>query len=186
MGGIYHGSERTDAGWPVHASPFDIAAGNYVILCLVDVPGGVPHFAKGMTHAITVKPAAAGAAVAVLPTADITITLADYAFALSQPITAGTHTFEVKTMPGQPHEIEIIKLVAGKTPDDVFKWIGKMEGKPPMESALGGVAATMNGVSARFTTDFTPGEYMIVCFLPDPKDGKMHAMKGMVQTFKIT
>ena len=39
---------------------FDIAAGNYALICLVDLPDGVPHFSKGMYKALTVKPAAAG------------------------------------------------------------------------------------------------------------------------------
>jgi len=166
---------------------FDIAAGNYAVICLVDLPGGVPHFAKGMVMPLTVKPAAAGAATAALPTADITITLQNYAFALSTPITAGKHVFSVKTQPGQPHEVEIFKLAAGKTKDDLFKWMeGKMDTPPPLEAVLAGVAATKNGVDARFTADFTPGDYLLVCFLPDAADGKPHFMKGMVQAIKVS
>jgi hypothetical protein len=166
---------------------FDIAAGNYAVICLVDMPGGVPHFAKGMIKALTVKPAAAGAAVAALPTADITLTLQNYSFMLSTPITSGKHVFAVKTQPGQPHEVEIFKLAAGKTKDDLFKWMnGKMDSPPPLEAVLAGVAATTNGVDARFTADFTPGDYLLVCFLPDATDGKPHFMKGMVQPIKVS
>jgi hypothetical protein len=165
---------------------FDVAAGNYALICLVDIPGGTPHFAKGMFKAFTVKPAAAGAAKAALPAADITITLQNYAFALSTPITAGKHVFAVKTQPGQPHEVEIFKLAKGKTPDDLFKWMGgKMDTPAPLEAVMAGVAATSTGMDVRFTADFTPGDYVMACFIPDATDGKPHFMKGMMQAFKI-
>jgi hypothetical protein len=165
---------------------FDIPAGNYAIICLVDIPDGVPHFTKGMSKALTVKPAPAGAAVAALPAADITITLQDYAFALSTPITGGKHVLAVKTMPGQPHEVEIFKLAKGKTQADLLKWMGgKMDSPPPLDAVMAGVAATSTAQDVRFTADFTPGNYLMMCFLPDPKDGKPHFSKGMVQAFTI-
>jgi hypothetical protein len=67
----------------------DMPAGAYVILCLVDIPDGTPHFTKGMFKSLTVKPAAVGAVAVVMPAADIAITLQNYAFILSTPITAG-------------------------------------------------------------------------------------------------
>lgn len=165
---------------------FDIQPGNYAVLCLVDVPGNVPHFAKGMIRALTVKPAAPGAAVAAMPVPDVTINLQDYAFTLSTPIVAGKHVFSVKTMPGQPHEVEIFKLANGKSPDDLFTWMGgKMDTPPPLEAVLAGVAATSTGTDVRFSADFTPGDYVMVCFLPDGKDGKPHFTKGMLTQFKV-
>jgi hypothetical protein len=162
-----------------------LAPGNYALICLVDIPGGVMHVLKGMASSLLVKPAAAGAAVAAAPAGDITISLQDYQFAFSTPITAGHHTFVVKTQPGQPHEIELIRLTNGKTADDLMKWMDKMDGPPP-GSAMGGVAATSNGVDVSFSADFTPGDYVVICFLPDSKDGKPHFMKGMMQTVKVT
>lgn len=166
---------------------FDITPGNYALICLVDIPGGVPHFAKGMIKALTVTPAAAGAAVAAMPAADITISLHDYAFTLSTPITAGTHVFSVETQPGQPHEVEIFKLAKGKTQADLEKWMGgKMDTPPPLDAVLSGVAATPAGEAVRFSADFTPGNYVMMCFLPDAKDGKPHVQHGMVQAFTIS
>jgi len=165
---------------------FDITPGNYAIICLVDIPDRMPHYGKGMFKALTVKPAAAGAVAAALPAADITITLQDYAFVLSTPITAGHHVFAVKTMPGQPHEVEIFKLAKGKTMKDLGAWMAKMEGPSPLDAVLAGVAATSTGEEVRFTADFTPGDYLMMCFLPDAKDGKAHFTKGMVQKFTVS
>ena len=41
------------------------------------------------------------------------------------------------------------------------------------------------GASSFITMDFEPGEYMFICFLPDPADGKPHMAKGMVQAFTV-
>lgn len=166
---------------------FDITPGHYAIICLVDIPDGKPHFGKGMFKDLTVKPAAAGAVAAALPAADITITLQDFSFALSTPITAGHHVFAVKTMPGQPHEVEIFKLAKGKTQKDLGEWMAsKMDSPSPLDAVLAGVAATSAGQEVRFTADFTPGDYLMMCFLPDAKDGKPHFTKGMVKTFTIS
>src|SRR3954468_23199181 len=43
----------------------DLAAGNYVPLCVVDTPGGIPHFAKGMVKPLTVIPGTGAGAVPV-------------------------------------------------------------------------------------------------------------------------
>jgi hypothetical protein len=38
---------------------------------------------------------------------------------------------------------------------------------------------------AFITADFTPGEYALICFLPDAKDGKPHFAHGMIQQIHI-
>jgi uncharacterized cupredoxin-like copper-binding protein len=157
----------------------DLAPGNYVLLCAVDVPGGVPHFAKGMVKALTVTPSEARG---VAPVASDSITLNDYSFKLSRPLTAGTHTFRVVSEANQPHEVEIIKLAPGKKPADLFAWMQKPAGPPP-GNAIGGTSPAGKGIATWFTADFTAGDYLIVCFVPGP-DGKPHFMHGMqlVQT----
>lgn len=167
----------------------DMAPGEYALFCVVDLPGGVPHVAKGMIHPLTVT--AATGPTAAMPTADIRVTLFDYNFDLSKPVTAGAHTFEVMTKPGQPHELELIKLAPGKTPDDVMKWMGdaaagKASGPPPGDG-VGGVVPATTGKPVTFSANFEAGAtYMLICFMPDAKDNKPHFMHGMMQTFKIS
>ena len=163
----------------------DLQAGEYVLFCVVDLPGGIPHVAKGMLSALTVTPATGPAAAA--PAADIDLEMFDYNFTLSKPVTAGTHTFKVTTRAGgQQHEVELMKLAEGKTADDFTKWMGgKMDTPAPVAGIGGALALVPGGQPVYFTADFTPGEYMIICFVPDAKDGKPHAMHGMMQTFKI-
>lgn len=180
------GPNVPDMGSEANAT-LDLAPGEYVLFCMVDVPGGVPHTAKGMVRQLTVTPATGPAAAP--PTAHIKLTMADYQFTFSSPITAGTHTFEVVTSPGQPHEIEIFRLAPGKTVDDLLKEFSElMSGaKTTAQSAVavGGVAPAVAGVTQYFTASFTPGSYVLACFLPDAKDGKLHMEHGMLQVIEV-
>lgn len=164
------------------SATIDLQPGNYAMVCFVDVPGGVPHFAKGMIKPVTVTAAAAGPAAAA-PTPDVTITLSDYAFDFSTPLTAGKHVFEVKNTATQAHEVEIIRLAPGKTLDQFMNWMKKPAGPPP-GSAIGGMAP-FTGAPTYFTADITPGTYALICFVPDAKDGKPHFMHGMTKSVTV-
>ncbi len=154
--------------------------GNYALICFVDL-GGPPHFAKGMIRPLRVVPSKVTAAA---PKADITATLVDYSFRLSSPIRAGTHTIRVRSAGKQPHEIELVQLAPGKSLADFMNWLRKMEGPPPGK-ALGGVSGMEPGISEYFTYNFTPGNYALICFLPDAGDGKPHFVHGMVQQITV-
>ncbi|MFI5235942.1 MAG: hypothetical protein ACHQXA_09545, partial [Gemmatimonadales bacterium] len=62
---------------PMHdaTATMDLVAGNNAFVCFVDLPGNVPHFAKGMMSPLTVTPSTATAAA---PASDISIGLNDY------------------------------------------------------------------------------------------------------------
>lgn len=165
----------------------DMQPGNYVLICFVDIPDHVPHFTKGMLHPLKVT-AAAGAPAAE-PTADVTVTLADYSFTTTGTITAGKHTFKIVNKGPQPHEIEIIRLAPGKTMKDFGEFMdksyaGKADGPPPAD-AMGGIAGMVPGMTQYFTADMTPGNYALLCFVPDGKDGKPHLEHGMVKEFTV-
>jgi len=176
------GPNAPDPGHDANAT-IDMKPGDYALLCFVDIPGGVPHFAKGMAAPLTVVASATPSAPA--PAATDTLTLDDYSFEIAQPITSGTQTFLVRNVAKQPHEVELIKLAPGKTPQDVLTWMQKPNGPPP-GNAMGGVAANTSASPAYFTADIAPGDYMLICFLPDAKDGKPHFEHGMMQTIHVT
>src|ERR1019366_130498 len=165
----------------------DLAPGNYAIICILNMPGGVPQFMRGMVRPLTVTAApatAAGTPKAVLPVADNMITLIDYTFALAKPITTGTHTFQVVTALGQPHEVLVVRLNAGKTGQQYVDWIQSMRGPAPGR-AMGGTAAAAAGVAQLFTITFEPGDYLLICLVPDAKNGKLHFMNGMMQVVTV-
>ena len=159
-----------------------VEAGNYAIICLIDIPEATPHFARGMVKGLVVT--AGSAAIAASPTADVTMTMFDYNFTLSKPLTAGHQVIEVLNTGPQPHEVFILRLAPGKTLDDFGKWMGKMQGPPP-GTAMGGTTAALPGAKTWIDVDLAPGDYALLCFVPDAKDGKLHMDKGMVHMFKI-
>lgn len=179
------------AGGPNAAAPgnstsltMNLEAGSYVLVCFIPDAKGVPHVMKGMAKALTVTPNAA--ANAAPPTSDVTLTLSDYKFDFSAPLTAGKHTIKISVAPGQPHEFTLFQLAPGKTAADIVKFVeGGMTGTPP-GMPIGGVSGISSGRDAFFTVDLKPGDYAAVCFLEDGKDGKPHYTHGMTQTIKIT
>jgi hypothetical protein len=160
----------------------DLAAGNYVMMCVVDVPDRVPHFMKGMIRGLVVMPAAGPAPA--MPTADYSVTATEFTFQISDTVRAGKRTFNLKLLGQQAHEAVLFKLDSGKTLDDLGKWAQTYKGPPP-GIILGGVTAGDPGLSAQFTVDITPGSYALLCFVVDPKDHKPHIAKGMALPFKV-
>jgi hypothetical protein len=163
-----------------HAT-LNLQAGNYVMLCFVDVPDHVPHVAKGMVRPFVVAPTSAPGAE---PASDATIALGDYNFTVTGTLTAGQHTIKVTNNGPQPHEVELVRFAPGKSMKDLAAWAVKFEGPPPGD-ALGGVAVMNNGGSGTFAVDLTPGNYAMMCFFPDAKDGKPHLEHGMFKEFKV-
>jgi hypothetical protein len=155
--------------------------GTYLLGCWIPSPDGVPHIMKGMVRELTVIPAERPAPA---PVAPVTMTLKDYSFSLSQPLTPGRQLIEVQNLAAQPHEIELAALAPGKSAHDLLAWVHKPEGPIP-GSAIGGVSPIAKGEVAWFEVDLVPGRYALICFLPDAKDGKAHFEHGMVQEIEV-
>lgn len=179
-----------DAGGPNAAIPGEstsavapLEAGQYVLMCVIPSPDGTPHVAKGMLKPLQVT--ASDTPTAPEPTADITMTLKDYGFDLSTPITAGHHMIKVENAGPQPHEVVLLQFAPGKTMDDFMAWEQNGMQGPPPGKFLGGITAIENGGKNYFAHDFAPGDYALLCFLPDARDGKPHLAHGMAQSFTI-
>jgi len=178
MGGPNAPDPGSDANATLMLEP-----GSYALLCFVDIPDHVPHLMKGMAKLLRVTPALVPAAARAI-TGDVTVTLNDYSFTPSAPITRGVHTIRVANAAAQSHEVELVKLAPGKTVQDLVAWVANPQGPPP-GNALGGIAGMGHGVVQSFTYDFTPGEYGLICFLPGP-DGKPHFVHGMMRQFTVS
>ena len=157
--------------------------GNYAVVCFVEGPDKVPHIAKGMMKGLTVT--ADANANMTEPTADVTLTLNDYSFTLSKPLAAGRQLIKVENAAAQPHEVVLVQLEPGKTMQDLGKWVADMKGPPPGKP-VGGIPAFMKGKNAYFEATLAPGDYGLICFVPDVKDNRPHVEHGMVQQFKIS
>lgn|SRR2546425_5212765 len=61
----------------------------------------------------------------------------------------------------------------------------RMKGPPPA-LPVGGIVGLTKGRHALFTVTLAAGKYVLVCFVPDEKDGKPHLAHGMVKEFTIS
>jgi plastocyanin len=163
----------------------DLAPGRYVIACFIPSADQTPHIAKGMVREITVRgpqraaaPAARGAA------APVTLTLRDYGFDFSRPLVAGAQTVRVRNVAAQSHEVLFVRLAPGKTVADVAAWAEKLQGPPPGQP-LGGTTGIATDGWNDVALTLEPGEYGMLCFLPDAKDGKPHIAHGMMHQFRV-
>jgi hypothetical protein len=160
----------------------ELAPGNYAIVCLIPGADNVPHAMKGMVRALTVVPAKGPSASA--PASDISVKLTDYAFAVTPEFTAGVHIIKIENEAAQSHEMLLVQLAPGKTPADLAKWVENQQGPPPAKP-LGGISGMPKGATVYVPVNLTPGEYGLLCFLPDAKDGKPHVAHGMMKQFTV-
>lgn len=177
------GPNGADPATTSFATIVNLEEGRYAAVCIIPGRDGVPHLMKGMVHELVVRPSAKEARAEPKPSG--VISLVDYGFQPSTALTAGRHVLLVKNDGKQTHELEIAKLLPGKTPADLARWADKMAGPPPAQF-LGGVSPIAAGHSNEIAVDFAPGRYVFLCFVPDAKDGKPHVAHGMVRDFIIT
>jgi hypothetical protein len=162
-----------------------LAPGQYAYLCFIPSPDGKIHVSKGMARPFEVT-AGSSASASDFPAADVTFKLVDYGFESSQPLTAGHHIIMVENAGPQAHELVLLKLAPGKTTEDFGRWAETgMKGPPPAQP-LGGVAALDKGGRGTFEVNLTPGDYGLICFVPDAKDGKPHLAHSMMKNLKVS
>src|SRR5215204_2797753 len=100
------------------------------------------------------------------PTADVTMTLSDYAFTLSKPLVAGKQMIKVENSATQAHEVVLIQLQPGKTIEEFGKWVFAMKGPPPGKP-IGGIPGFVAGKNTYFEANLAPGDYGMICFISD-------------------
>ena len=160
----------------------DLSPGNYAVICLIPGPDGKPHMMDGMVKALTVTPTTQART---MPASDLTLTLSNYAFAFSTPPTAGQHAIRIVNNGNQPHEAEIFRMAPGKKGEDMAKWVETGMQGPPPGAPVAGISPEAPGKENTLLLNLSPGDYALICFMPDAKDGKPHAAHGMIYNFKV-
>ena len=161
------------------ATSANLEPGQYVFMCFVESPDGVPHLAKGMISRLEVTGTASSDP---LPAGDGELALQDFAFVGATTLTAGQHTLTVTNKGPQVHEATVVKLNDGVTVDQLRQAFASTEGPsgPPPFTGAGGVAGISAGKTVSMDLDLQTGNYAYVCFVPDAATGKPHASLGMV------
>ncbi len=160
----------------------DLSPGNYGVICVIPDADGKPHMMKGMVKALTVTPSTQARA---MPASDLTLTLTNYKFTFSKPLTAGQHAIRIVNDGTQPHEAEMFRLAPGKKGEDIADWVSTGMQGPPPGAPVAGISAEAPGKENMLLLKLSPGDYALICFMPDAKDGKTHAAHGMIYNFKV-
>ncbi len=104
----------------------------------------------------------------------VNITASEYKFDAPDQIPAGVTKFILTDAGKELHHASLIKLDSGKTMADLMNGLKNM--KP----------GTQPPGWMFYEVDLQPGEYALVCFLEDAKDGKPHFVHGMIQQIKVS
>lgn len=177
VGGPNGADPGASAETTMHLTP-----GAYALICVIPGPDGKPHLALGMGRSLTVV----GPEVAMVrPTADATLSMLEGSFQLTGDVTVGRRAILVENTVDAPHEAILIRLNEGATASDVTQWLlDGMQGPPPA-SGVGGTTGLARGEWNVIHADFTPGNYAVVDFFPNPADGRPNAAHGMVIEFRV-
>ena len=160
----------------------NMTPGQYVLLCFVVGADGIPHTSKGMVHFFAVS---ADHSAASIPAVDGQIVMNTMSYTLpevmnhSQPL-----LLQVTNQGTEAHELNIVKIAAGKGTQDIASFFQSPSGQPPFEE-LGGMAALMAGSTAWIKIHLEPGHYAVFSFIPDIKTGQSQLSLGMITTLTV-
>ncbi len=117
------------------------------------------------------------------PAEEVTIDLVDFGFGVSGTISAGAQNVRVTNKGQQEHEAFLIRLNPGASVEEFFGAfeLGAPPGPPPDQGRSGFQALKSGGKDD--TTDFTPGNHALVCFVEDLNTDAPHFALGMIHEF---
>jgi hypothetical protein len=173
--------------------------GDYLVLCFVTTPQGVPHLALGMIKQVTVTQSNNQAPE---PQADADVSLKDFTITVPSNVTAGSHLWKVTNDGPQSHEMALLRVAEGVPAQAIIVGMEQATASPaagpaaaspaaspacaPPVTAAGGIGALAPGTSGWTYVNLQPGNYIAICFVPDPKTGKPHFELGMVTPFTVS
>jgi hypothetical protein len=158
----------------IHRVPLAVLAGLALVSCRSDKP---PAAEAGAPDAAAPAASAAPSTVTVIAT--------DYSFDAPAEVPAGLTTFHLVNRGPAIHHVQLVRLGEGKTMDDFMAAL-KAGGPPPEWVTMeGGPNPSELGDTSRTTLRLEPGNYAMLCFVPDP-DGTPHVAKGMVRPLTVT
>jgi hypothetical protein len=112
----------------------------------------------------------------------------EYAFVLPEAIEGGWTAFEFANTGREAHEFALAKLGAGKSIDDVQRYLADPESQqqPPPDwvQIRAGIPTLDGGEEGALTQQLEPGRYVLLCFLDAP-DGESHIEHGMLREFEV-
>ena len=120
------------------------------------------------------------------PAAEVTIDMVDFGFGVSETISSVTQYVQVPNKGQQEHEAFLIQLNPDASVEDFWGAFetGAPPGPPPGQGRSGFQEVKSDGGGV-FTTDFTPGNYALVCFVEDPNTGAPYFALVMIHELTV-
>ncbi len=116
----------------------------------------------------------------------VTITATDFNFEAPDTIAPGMTMFTMVNSGAQEHHAILARVGDGKTIADVEAEMAKQTGETPEWLTFYGAASGVHpGNSTGSMVDLPVGNYVLICFIPDPADGAPHMMKGMLRPMVV-
>lgn len=119
------------------------------------------------------------------PQATVTVEMREHEFVMPETIKTGRQWWQFSNTGAATHQVGVIRLVAGKTLDDVAAWLESDEGPPPWEDvAFWNVMSP--GQQSWGELDLPVGAFLVLDFLPDfNHDGAPNFSLGMVAELTV-
>lgn len=109
----------------------------------------------------------------------------DYGFTGPAQIPAGVATLQVVNKGRDPHHVQLLRLMQGKTAADFRAAIkANPAGFPPWVKFVGGPNAVLPGGESVATMTLAEGEYLLICLIPN-KEGVPHVALGMEKPLSV-
>lgn len=116
---------------------------------------------------------------------EITIKAADYSFDAPDQIEAGLVKVNLVNDGQEPHHAQMVRLNDGVTLEQFQAALQEGEAAAfPLIAFVGGPGLVDPGLQSQVTLDLTPGQYVLLCFVPS-HDGVPHLAKGMVRPIEV-
>ena len=122
---------------------------------------------------------------AAAPSQQATFSAWDYRFEGPDTIPAGQTTIRLKNRGKEPHQLQLLKLEAGKSPADLSGALSIGDHSvPSWAKELGGPNGVQAGRASEATLYLEPGSYVIICGIPG-KQHQRHAELGMQKALRV-
>jgi uncharacterized cupredoxin-like copper-binding protein len=164
----------------------ELAAGRYIVACLIPSEDGQLHAMKGMLAELVVTEPEGGTPTTEAPDQELPlVTLTEYQFELPADFT-GRGSVVIENQGTEVHELVIAKLKPGKTANDLiaYEQLPRPRTAESPSTDIAGTTFLDPGQTARLDLDLEPGKYLAVCYIPN-REGKPHLVLGMVHPFTV-
>jgi hypothetical protein len=163
-----------------------VEPGRYLLADLGDgPPQGRLTRSNDFLRELSVVKGPGPAVVPTLPPTELTISMTNWAFHVTGALYAGRRTIRVANESPLDHNLWVVRLLPGRSAQDVMQWLAQPKAAMPFEPA-GGTTAVGAGRAINVPLDLLPGEYVLICGLLNPLSQKTHAAHGMFKLLTVT